>query len=72
MTKIVKKTKNHCPRCLSSDLESYDSYGEYDKFQKYVSQCLNCGAKVEERYKKVYVNSIATFKEEDDYEKIEG
>ena len=52
MTKIEKKTKNHCPRCLSSDLEFYDSYGEYDKFQKYVSQCLNCGAKVEERYKK--------------------
>ena len=64
MTKIVKKTKNHCPRCLSSDLEFYDSYGEYDKFQKYVSQCLNCGAKV-------YINSIATFKEDDDYEKIE-
>ena len=61
MTKIVKKTKNHCPRCLSSDLEFYDSYGEYDKFQKYVSQCLNCGAKVEERYKKGLYQFISYF-----------
>ena len=66
MTSIVRTSKGQCPRCLSTDLEYYDSFGDYDKFDQYLSNCLNCGAKVTEYYKNVYTNSVATFKEEDD------
>lgn len=54
--------------CLSKDKGGHKNGHPYQtkKFDQYLSNCLNCGAKVTEYYKKVYTNSVATFKEEDD------